>query len=188
MKHFLALCGLILVSALHAAPGQDVLRQEDIAVDYRNGHYYATLSLQTAAQPSVAQQVLTDFDHMSEFVPNLTHSRIISHAGNVFMIEQQGRAGFGPFSIRFASQRRVELLPGGKLVSQAVAGTARSMHSELHIQASGNGTRISYHLDMEPEHWMPSSVGISIMRHELHEQFTALAHEIERRQQLSAHR
>ena len=164
------------------------LSLNDIAVDYRNGHYSAQLGFYVAVPSHLAQQVLTDFDHMVEFVPNLTESRIISHTGSVFMIEQQGRAGFGPFSIRFASQRRVELLPGGRLVSQALSGTAKSMHSELHFQDSGQGTRIDYHLDMEPDRWMPSGIGIGFMRRELFEQFTALTHEMERRQKVTPQR
>lgn len=162
------------------------LMLDDIAVTYRDGSYLANLSLYVAVPPALAQQVLTDFDHMAEFIPNLTHSRIISHAGNVFMIEQQGRAGFGPFSIRFASERRVELQTGGWLISQAISGTAKATHSELHIQEEKRGTRLDYHLEMKPDQWMPSSIGVSFMRHELLEQFGALAREMERRQKAAA--
>lgn len=164
------------------------LKLDDISVDYRDGRYFATLSLYVAVPPSLAQQVLTDFDHMAEFIPNLSSSRIVSHTGNIFVIEQQGRAGFGPFSIRFASERRVELRPGGWLISQAISGTAKATHSELHIQEEKRGTRIDYHLEMQPDQWMPSSLGVNFMRHELYEQFGALAGEMERRHKSPAGR
>ena len=43
------------------------------------------------------------------------------------------------------------------------------------------GTSLNYHIEVTPERWLPSSFGTSFMRHELAEQFTALAREMERR-------
>lgn len=158
------------------------LSDDDVDVSYRDGTYSARLSFPVAASPATALDVLTDFDHMVGVVPNLEISRIVSRTGRVFVIEQRGKADFGPFSVRFESRRRVEVFPDGRLVADALSGSTKYMHSELRVQAQGRGARIDYQAEMIPDRWLPSALGVSFMRHELAEQFNALRREMERRQ------
>ncbi|KXB30094.1 hypothetical protein AT959_12000 [Dechloromonas denitrificans] len=158
------------------------LADDDVAVDYRAGTYFASLSLRVAVTPAVALEVLTDFEHMAAFMPNLTSSRLVSRSANVYRVIQYGKADFGPFSFPFESERRIELMPDGRILAQALSGSTKSMRSELHYQAAGGGTRIDYKLEVEPERWLPSVLGVNLMRHELAEQFSALAREMLRRQ------
>lgn len=161
------------------------LTGEDVAVDYRDGTYFAQLGFRVAASPAVVLDVLTDFNHMVGVVPNLENSRIVSRSGNVFIVEQRGKANFGPFSFRFESLRQIELFPDGRILGLALSGSTKHMRSELRIQAHGSGTRIDYQLEVIPDRWLPSSFGVRFMRHELAEQFTALRHEMERRQTIA---
>ena len=155
--------------------------ENDVVVDYRDGAYFGHLHLRVAVPLALAIEVLTDFDHMAEFVPNLISSRILSREGNVYRIAQQGRANFGPFSFKFQSERRVELTADGRLLAQAISGSTKSMHSELRLQAIPAGTRLDYQIEMVPDRWLPASLGVTFMRHELAEQFSALRHEMDRR-------
>lgn len=159
-----------------------LLADDDVAVDYRAGTYFASLSLRVAVPPAVALEVLTDFEHMAAFLPNLTSSRLVARSANVYRVVQHGKADFGPFSFPFESERRIELLPDGRILAQALSGSTKAMRSELHYQAAGGGTRIDYKLEVEPDRWLPSVLGINLMRHELAEQFSALGREMLRRQ------
>lgn len=176
---------LLLLLAFSPAFAADValttLDERNVAVNYRNGIYFADLSLQVAVPPAMAIEVLTDFEHMPSFVPNLVSSRIISHTGNVFLVTQQGKAHFGPLTFSFESERRIELKSDGRLISQALSGSTKYMRSELAVQDAAGGTSLNYHIEVTPELWLPSSFGTSFMRHELAEQFSALAREMERR-------
>jgi carbon monoxide dehydrogenase subunit G len=180
-------CAAFLLLMLVFSPGftadsaRGSIEAGSVAVAYRNGIYFADLSLQVAVPPATAIEVLTDFEHMAAFVPNLVSSRIISRTGNVYLIEQNGKAHFGPLSFAFESERRIELHPDGRLISQALSGSAKYMRSELAVQAVAGGTSLHYHIEVTPEYWLPSSFGTSFMRHELAEQFSALAHEMARR-------
>lgn len=158
------------------------ISDEDVAVEYRDGTYFTNLSLRVVAPPAQVLEVLTDFEHMADFVPNLVSSRVVSRSGNVFRIQQQGNAVFGPFSFPFESERRIEWFPDGRLVAQALSGSTKYMRSELRYQGIAGGTRIDYRMEVVPDRWIPSSVGVNLMRHELAEQFSALAREIVRRQ------
>lgn len=182
------LVGLVVLFGLGSALGADAVDYEDVVAERRDGVYYASLSQQVAVPPALALEVLTDFDHMAEFVPNLTASRIVAHSGNVYRIAQQGRASFGPFGFRFDSERQVEVQPDGRLLSKAVSGSPRYLRSELRVQGVGGGSRLDYRIEVIPEHWAPAVVGVSFMRHELAEQFTALVREMERRQKARAAR
>lgn len=176
---FFGLCLLLGLGAVSAAEPVD---PDEVAAERRDGVYYASLSLQVPVPAAVALEVLTDFDHMAEFVPNLTASRLVSRSGNVYRIAQQGRAGIGPFGVRFESERQIEVLPDGRLLSKALSGSTKYMRSELRVQGAGGGSRLDYRIEMIPDQWAPAVVGVSFMRHELAEQFTALVREMERRQ------
>lgn len=182
------LCSFLLIfslaSALAAEVPWAVLSDQEVAVEYRNGTYFASLSLRVEAVPEVVQEVLTDFDHMSSFVPNLKASRLLSRNGQVLRIWQQGEAQFGLLSFPFESERLVELFPDGRLVAQAVAGTSKYQHSEMRFQSIAGGTQLDYRIEVIPDHWMPALLGIRFMRHELAEQFSAIAREMMRRQKL----
>jgi hypothetical protein len=165
---------------LPAAP----LSDDDVEVDYRDGTYYAHLAFPVAASPAVVIDVLTDFNHMVGIVPNLESSQIVSRRGHVFVIKQRGRANFGPFSFPFESLRQIELLPDGRIIGTAISGSSKHLRSELRVQAADGGARIDYQIEVVPDRWVPSSIGVRFMRHEMAEQFSALIHEMERRQSL----
>ena len=178
----LLLLWLFCLAGVAAADGSPLLADDEVAVDYRAGTYFASLSLRVAATPAVALEVLTDFEHMAAFMPNLTSSRLVSRSANVYWVVQHGKADFGPFSFPFESERRIELMADGRILAQALSGSTKSMRSELRYQAAGGGTRIDYKLEVEPDRWLPSVLGVNLMRHELAEQFSALAREMVRRQ------
>ena len=155
----------------------------DIAVDYREGRYSGSLRMVVTVRPATALAVLTDFDHMAEFIPNLTASRVVLRSGNVLRVAQEGKAEFGPFSRRFTSERRVEILPEGRVLARALSGSVKSMESELRLHPAGPGaTLVEYRVVSVPDFWVPSSIGTSFLHHELEEQFTAIAREMERRE------
>lgn len=177
------LCWLLLSPggwAAEAAPG--LLREEDVTVDYRNGTYFANLSLWVAASPARTLEVLTDFEHMADFIPNLQVSRVLARSGHVYRVYQRGKVEFGPFAFPFESERRIEWFPDGRLVTQALSGSSKYMRSELRYQADGGGTRIDYRIEAVPDRWLPSGMGVNLLRHELAEQFSVMAREIVRRQ------
>lgn len=153
-----------------------------VTVDYREGHYFGSVRFLVDVPQSLALAVLTDFDNMARFVPNLSKSRVVERDGPVYRVTQEGKAGYGPFSFRFNSERRIEVFPDGRVVAVGLSGSASYLRTELQLQAQGAGeTLITYRIDLVPGQWMPSVVGVGFLRHELAEQFSALADEMRRR-------
>ena len=160
------------------------LTDDEVEATYDNGIYRGRFTFVVPIPPRLAWDVLTDFDHMAEFVPNVESSRFVSREGHIAHVAQAGRLDFGPFTFRFESERRIEMHPAeGLILARAIAGTTKHMQSEMRLMASGQGTELSYRVEMIPDRWIPSSVGVSFMRHELDEKFSAIDREMVRRQE-----
>jgi carbon monoxide dehydrogenase subunit G len=181
------LCGCAFASSLAAGGQPGGSEAPEVVVDKRNGSYFGSVRLRVPVRPALALAVLTDFEHMADFIPNLTSSRVTYRSGNVYRVTQEGKAEFGPLSYRFNSERWIEVFPDGRVLSRALSGTVKDMHSELQLQAAGPAaTLIDYRIETTPPFWLPSALGTSFMEHELEEQFTAIAQEMLRRERLGS--
>ncbi|MCE1240617.1 MAG: hypothetical protein LWW83_11910 [Azonexaceae bacterium] len=159
------------------------ITDDEVEVDYRDGQYVAHLAGKVQVSSATALAVLLDFEHMTVFLPGLDESRIVAHQGNQYQVMQRGKVSFGPFEMPFESLRRIEVIDGSRIVSVGQGGSARRLKSEMRLQPlSGNLCEFDYRIEMTPENWLPASLGVGLMRHQLAQQFTALIHEMQRRQ------
>lgn len=129
---------LMLAAVFAKAVPEYKIAEEMVQVDYVDGTYHASLAFDVPVPTALAMEVLSDFEHMSSFVPNLDSSRILRREADVVYIAQQGTVPIGPFAFKFESERRVELLPGGRLISEAISGSAKKMHSEFRALPRGH--------------------------------------------------
>ena len=171
------------VQAAGNAP--ELADKPETVVEHKDGTYFGSLRLRVPVRKEIALAVLSDFENMENFVPNLTSSRIVQRSGNVYLVAQEGKADYGPLSYRFTSERRIEVHPDGRILARALAGTVKAMASELSLPASGSATLVDYRIETTPDVWLlPAALGTSFLHHELDEQFTAIAHEMLRRSRL----
>ena len=154
-----------------------------IAIDVkRSGDAFEVDATLFAPVPlDVAWDVLTDFENMEKFVPNVSASRIVATDGNRLTIEQKGRARFGPLSFAFDSQRRVELTPRTQIRSTQLKGNMRRMESVTTFSPADGGTRLRYQVDVVPGALFPAALTERFMEHEIEEQFGAIVAEMVRR-------
>lgn len=173
-----------LPKSLMGAGSQPNLTEDEVDTIYDNGIYRGHFTFLVPVPPRLAWEVLTDFDRMADFLPNVEHSRYVARDGNIAQVAQRGKLDFGPFTIRYESERRIEMHPAeGIILARATSGTTKHMQSEMRLTAQGQGTELNYRVEMIPDRWIPTSVGVTFMRHELAEQFSAIAREMVRRQE-----
>ena len=153
----------------------------DLRVLKRGTVYQVELSQSVPVPPELAWEVLTDFDAMARFVPNLESSRVTRREGPRLWITQSGVARFGPIAQRFESEREIELGPGGRIRARQVRGTLLSFESLASISAKPGGCQIVYRVEFEPALDLPDWVGAPLVKHEIEEQFAAIAREMIRR-------
>jgi ribosome-associated toxin RatA of RatAB toxin-antitoxin module len=131
--------------------------------------------------PKLVFEVLTDYEHMHQYVPDMTSSRIVNREENKWRVEQKGRSGIGPFKFKFEVVRDVELMPTTELKSTLVSGNFKSMHTSTKLVQEGDNTRLDYFADLVPDFWVPPLLGSAIMKRQVRRQFEAFTDELEKR-------
>ena len=172
-----ALLVLWLSVSLHAAAAEVVVQVT------REGE--ALLIEATAdVESTVAQtwQVLTDYDRLHEFIPNLRLSRVIERGRDTITVEQKGEARLLVFSYPVEVTLAVNEFPPGRVVSKAVAGNFREMSGVYTLEAREGRVRLRYSGRMMPDFFIPPFIGTWVLRHHVHETFAAMVDEIVRRQ------
>ncbi len=157
---------------------------DDIAIEVaRAGESFVVNALLFApVSRREAWAVLTDFDHMTGFVPNLIESRVVERSENRLTVAQKGVAHFGKLDFPFDSVREVELTPEESVRSRNIRGSVRKLESVTRLSEAEGGTRISYRVEAILDWWFSNSVGEAFLKHEVHEQFDAIVKEMRRRQ------
>lgn len=140
-----------------------------------------------SATPYEAWEVLTDYDHMVEFLHDLQFSKIISGANNRIQVAQKGHARFGPLSYSFDTVREVELKPYKEIRSRVISGSIKQGNGTVQLIPDGSGTRLVYHNETVPNYWFPPVIGPAIVRKEIRLQFEDMKNEILRRRIHAVH-
>jgi carbon monoxide dehydrogenase subunit G len=169
---------LLLVSCAYAA-NETPIRSIDIVQD--SDGYVANVVMFAPVPASTAWEVLTDFEHMAGWVPNVRDSKVISRDGNSVTVEQQGVAKFGVASFRYTSVRQMRLDPQRTVHSTQIKGSMRRLESLMTLSPEGDGTKLTYHLEMVPAGLAAAALSTEFLKHELTEQFGAIIEEMSRR-------
>lgn len=156
---------------------------QDVHVERSDGGFVVDVVMHTPAPLTLAWAVLTDFEHMASFVPNLKSSRVIERAEGGMKVHQQGVARYGLFSASFESLREIRLTPFSEIRAHGLGGNIQRMESLMRLEPEGSGTRLIYHAEAQPGFWFPPMIGPALIRHETAEQFSAMLDEMQRRRE-----
>lgn len=183
-------CLLALCCSIPTALGSEADAEPDVSVAvHKNGDAIVVdVSFSVAASQQEAWGVLTDFDHMSDFISNLQSSKVVSRSGNKLHVEQTGKAARGLFSFAFESVREVELTPHSAIRSRLLSGNMKKMDGATLLSSEGDATRVEFHGESIPAIWVPPVVGARFIGSEVREQFREMRAEILRRRRGEARR
>ena len=181
LRHWLrGLAALACIVAVSAdAQDKGPVRSFDIVKN--SDGYVANVVMFAPVAPDIAWNVLTDFDNMQKWVPNVRESRIAARDGNAVTVEQKGVAKFGLLSFSYTSARKMELDPRKTILSTQVAGSMRRLVSLMKVSPDGAGTRLDYKLEIEPAGIAATVMSKEFLQHEITEQFTAIVGEMVKR-------
>lgn len=180
-RRLLLLAGLACLAAQALAQDKaSPIRSVDVT---QNGDgYVATIVMQAPVPPTIAWDVLTDFDNMQKWVPNVKESKVVSNEGaNTLTIEQKGEAKLGLASFPYTSVRKMQLEPGKSILSTQVSGSMRKLVSLMRVSPDGAGTRLDYKLELVPSLAAALAMSKDRLKNDLTEQFTAIVGEMVRR-------
>jgi hypothetical protein len=127
-----------------------------------------------------AWQVLTDYEGLTAFVPDLRESRIVSRERNNVMVDQKGAARLLFFSYPMDVRLAVTEYPYERVVSHSVAGNFRELHSTYTLAMRKGQVLLHYSGRMVPDFYVPPLIGTWVLRHSVESTFRALVDEMER--------
>jgi carbon monoxide dehydrogenase subunit G len=141
-----------------------------------------TASADMQVDPRTVWAVISDYDHLAEFIPDMRSSRVIRRDGDQVLVEQTGEFGFlffrQPVEVRLA----VSELPQRRIVARAVGGNLQSMEGRYLVESLANDqVRLSYSGRLVPGFQVPPFVSRLAVRSTMDRQFRALVQEILRR-------
>lgn len=173
------LLGTLLLASNVSWAAESPIRSVDITQD--SDRYRADVVMFAPVPLSVAWDVLTDFDNMARWVPNVKESKATATETNSVTVEQQGVAKFGIFSFPYTSVRQMQLNPQKTVKATQIKGSMRELQSLMTLTPDGSGTQLNYHLEMVPQGPAALVLSKDFLDHELREQFTAIIGEMVRR-------
>ena len=169
---------VVLPLTAHAAAVTPI---RGIDISEEGGGYVADVVMFAPVPVGVAWAVLTDFDHMASWVPNLRDSKVVATESNIVTIEQRGTAKFGIASFPYVSVRQMTLDPQRTVRAKQIKGSMKRLESLMTLTSEDNGTRLTYRLQMVPSALASAVLSKDMLEHELTEQFTAIIEEMTRR-------
>jgi hypothetical protein len=157
----------------------------EVRVEKRGPEVIVDVEATVAAGAAHAWAVLTDYDHMAEFVSTLKSSSVISRRGNALEVAQTGEAKRAFLHFTFSSVRAVELVPHKEIRSRLISGDFKSYVFTTRIVDQGATTLIEHHGEYVPNTWVPPGIGPTLIRDETMKQYGELIAEMLKRQRAS---
>jgi len=171
-----ALCALTAVSPVLAADDDITVR-----VVTHGSTVVIDVELPLKVSPEEAWSTITDYDRMTEFIPNLKESRIVSRDGNRLVVEQKGRARRGAVSFAFENVRDVVLVPPRDIRTRLVSGSMRAATSQTRLDRTDTGSKLTNHGEYTVSPLLPVSMVKDSIVLETRDQFALLRAEVMRR-------
>lgn len=188
MQYVVFLLLLLYLPAMHA---QESSRHDPIRATanrvIRNGEplFEVTAAGVVRATPDQAWRVLTDYEHLPEFIPDLLAVTVQSRDGNTVRIEQQSSAGFLFVWHTIRMALHIEERKPTAIHVALVDGDMRHYDTVWSIESLSQGsatmTRITFSGMIEPNFPVPPLFGRAIVEANLKRTVEAVIAEIERR-------
>jgi len=168
--------------AVLAVPWPAVARADpEVHIERRQGVFRVDVTIPVEVDAQTAWQVLTDYNRLAEFVPDMRSSRVVSGAGEPLRVRQVGEAGVLFFRVDVDVDLQIEETPPEKLAFRAVGGNMKHMKGDWRIARTGQDIVLSYQAELEPGFWVPPLLGTALMRRDVGRQVAGVVNEMLRR-------
>jgi hypothetical protein len=180
-----ALAALLSASLPAGAASFEVTRESD--------GFNVVASADIDADPSVAWDTVTDYEHLPRFVPGVLHARVLARQadGARLLVEQTGELRFLFFVQRIGVLLDVRHQPPTRVDARALPRAAPARGDEASVTdfegtyllaPIAGGVRLDYRARFAPTFDLPPILGTLAVRLTMKRQFDALIAEIGRRQ------
>lgn len=178
-----ALCLALLLAT--SVDGHAAQSDEDIPVKVSRHGDIVTVHAQFSTPVGAwqAYAVLTDYDRMTQFLPDLDESRVLARTKDSLLVRQMGKVRFGWLNIPFDYVRRVELFPGVRLISHVVSGSVKKGDVTTSLTEVNGQTVVTYDSEATMGYWLPFGIGNAAIASHIRNDLESMRSEMLRRRQ-----
>jgi hypothetical protein len=182
LAHLIALASLVWVPRFALAePGLRALVDVDRSMIL--GTITVRAFIDVPVEPRAAWAVLTDYDRLAGFVPDMHESRVVSKPGQPHRVFQRGEKSWLILDAPFEVLMQMDEAPPSRIAFHQLAGTLKDMHGEWRLLPLKGGVRIAYYAQMEPGLLSPRAPGDSVLiQADIERMLEAIGREMLRRQ------
>ena len=182
LRLLLVACVLVAGAAGASSVPALALTVERVANAEGGKMYQIDSSGTVAASPATVWRILTDYNRMAEFVPDLKSARVITRDGDKVTIEQHGAARLLFFSRDIHLVVLAHEQAPNKIEVSLVDGDMKVYRCswELTPIAATGGTRVLYNATIEPKFYVPGVVGVSLVRKDIAKMMAAVLLRLDR--------
>ena len=134
-------------------------------------------------------QTLTDYDHLSDFIPGMLKSQVIDRRGNAAIVEQSGNANILFFNYPIDVVIESLEVPPAFIGVRVLKGNLKQLEGGYRLEKIAD-THDEFVLRwsglIEPSLPVPLFISIRLLRSNIGDQFRGMVREIERREVLRA--
>jgi ribosome-associated toxin RatA of RatAB toxin-antitoxin module len=148
-----------------------------------HGKRRLAVQLRLEAEPSSIWDVITDYDNLHRFIPNLEHSRVIWRRDGQVGVEQVGTQML--CGLRFSARVTLELteeLQNGRLAFRMMQGDFRCFQGEWRVGNDSSGSWLFYDLLVQGKPGMPIGLIEQRLQHDLANNLRGVQQEALKRQ------
>jgi len=133
-------------------------------------------------------ETITDYAHLSEFVPGLKASRVIARRGSSVFVEQDGEAGLLFIKIPIRVVVESAEFPPDRVTIRVLRGNLKQLEGRYVIEPDSVAGQhvLRWSGIIEPDTVLPGFITVPLIRISIEDQFSGMVGEIERRQTLRA--
>ncbi len=169
---------LVAPAAPLARPGADI----SVEAVARDTAVEVTAHAVVRAPADLIWRTLTDYDHLAQFVPGISSSRVVSRAGSQSIVEQMGGARLWIFSYPIRVTVYSNERPYQGIDVHLLRGNLRRLDGGYQIVARSDGsTELTWSGLIEPDRPLPVFIRTALLRLSISDQFAGMVREIERR-------
>jgi len=173
----LVLTGLITTLLLWVFSISVATAEVEVDLQRLNNAWTVNARFCAPVSPSIAFRVMTDYDHMSQFVPSLKESRILWREGDEIDVLQRG--DIPVLFLDFPSYviLHIQLFPNHLATFHTVAGNM-AVHGKATVTLRGSSVLVTYDAILKPDYWVPPLIGAFILKAFVRDQMAALQAEM----------
>ena len=181
-----SLAVIFLIGFLALPAGVSGLGHDQVQFTFRQklDHYDFNGAFNVTADPQVVWQVLTDYNHFSNFISNM-HCHIRQQDGNDLLVQQTVGGGFLFIREEIKGLLKVHEDPFTALSLREISQKSFKLYQglwKIKPDPSGNSAVVTYELEAEKNSFTPHFVTADLFRQSTEDLMVEMKREIERRE------